>query len=497
MISVHRFTQGGLFFAVDGGSASIHQLDEVAYRLLGLWLELLDQAENSLGKTVYQELLEEWRTWTGDTGEGAEFAWWQVHQPLYDEYGLEAVKEAAQELLQLVDQRLLFADDGYLDELVGPEVGSGALKAICLNVSHDCDLRCRYCFAGTGAFGGQRLNMSEETARRAIDFLLENSPGRERVEVDFFGGEPLLNLQVVKETVAYGEQQAAAKGKELRFTLTTNGMLLDDETAAYLNEKMFNLVLSLDGRREVNDRMRLSLDGSSVYDTVLPRFQKMAQLRGDRQYYVRGTYTAYNKDFFADVRHLVEAGFDRVSVEPVVADPRRPYALKTEDLPELFHQYEQLADYYLELYPTSRRFEFYHFNLSLLQGQCLSKRLTGCGAGSEYLAVTPNGDIYPCHQFVGREDYKLGSLEGGSLNEDIQRTFRRAHVLAKKDCRGCWAKFFCSGGCHANAVSANGDIFKPDHFSCELLKKRLECSIYIQARLLALEEVGVANREAL
>ena len=251
---------------------------------------------------------------------------------------MEAVKEAAQELLQLVDQRLLFADDGYLDELVGPEVGSGALKAICLNVSHDCDLRCRYCFAGTGAFGGQRLNMSEETARRAIDFLLENSPGRERVEVDFFGGEPLLNLQVVKETVAYGEQQAAAKGKELRFTLTTNGMLLDDETAAYLNEKMFNLVLSLDGRREVNDRMRLSLDGSSVYDTVLPRFQKMAQLRGDRQYYVRGTYTAYNKDFFADVRHLVEAGFDRVSVEPVVADPRRPYALKTEDLPELSHQ---------------------------------------------------------------------------------------------------------------------------------------------------------------
>ena len=288
-----------------------------------------------------------------------------------------------------MDEGLLFADDSYLDELVGPEVGSQTLKAICLNVSHDCDLRCRYCFAGTGAFGGQRLNMSAETARRAIDFLLENSPGRERVEVDFFGGEPLLNLPVVKETVAYGEKQAAAKGKEIRFTLTTNGMLLDAETAAYLNDNMFNLVLSLDGRPEVNDRMRLSLDGTSVYNIILPRFQEIAELRGDRQYYVRGTYTAYNKDFFEDVRHLVEVGFDRVSVEPVVADPQRPYALKVQDLPELFHQYELLADYYCELYPTSQRFEFYHFNLSLLQGQCLSKRLTGCGAGGEYLAVTP------------------------------------------------------------------------------------------------------------
>jgi uncharacterized protein len=390
--------------------------------------------------------------------------------------------------LELVDQGLLLADDSYLDELAGLEMGSQALKAICLNVSHDCDLRCRYCFAGTGAFGGQRLNMPAETARRAIDFLLDNSPGRQRVEVDFFGGEPLLNLPVVKETVEYGEKQAAAKGKEIRFTLTTNGMLLDDETAAYLNDKMFNLVLSLDGRPEVNDRMRTSLDGNSVYDTVLPRFQQMAKLRGERQYYVRGTYTSYNRDFFEDVRHLVEAGFDRVSVEPVVADSHFPYALQPGDLPELFSQYEQLADYYCELYPTNQRFEFYHFNLSLLQGQCLSKRLTGCGSGGEYLAVTPNGDIYPCHQFVGREEYKLGCLDDDSLDESIQSSFRRAHVLNKLDCRRCWARFFCSGGCHANAVSANGSIYKPDQFSCELLKKRLECSIYIQARLLASQD---------
>jgi len=489
MISVHRFTQGGLFFAVDGGSASIHQLDETAYEVLGLWLQLREQAESSGCQAGWQELVQGWRAWSGGAEDGAHLPWQKAHRPLSSEYGWEAVKEAGDELLELVDQGLLLADDSYLDELAGLEMGSQALKAICLNVSHDCDLRCRYCFAGTGAFGGQRLNMPAETARRAIDFLLDNSPGRQRVEVDFFGGEPLLNLPVVKETVEYGEKQAAAKGKEIRFTLTTNGMLLDDETAAYLNDKMFNLVLSLDGRPEVNDRMRTSLDGNSVYDTVLPRFQQMAKLRGERQYYVRGTYTSYNRDFFEDVRHLVEAGFDRVSVEPVVADSHFPYALQPGDLPELFSQYEQLADYYCELYPTNQRFEFYHFNLSLLQGQCLSKRLTGCGSGGEYLAVTPNGDIYPCHQFVGREEYKLGCLDDDSLDESIQSSFRRAHVLNKLDCRRCWARFFCSGGCHANAVSANGSIYKPDQFSCELLKKRLECSIYIQARLLASQDV--------
>ncbi|NMB12871.1 MAG: thioether cross-link-forming SCIFF peptide maturase [Firmicutes bacterium] len=483
MITIHRFRQGGLFFAVDGGSACIHQLDEVAYELLGLWIELEQEAKGGLSSGS-RHCLSEWKSGNGYMGKDSASPWWQECQKLFAVYGEGPVREAAQELDELVEKDLLFYDDAYLDGLVGEKLPAHSLKALCLNVSHDCNLRCRYCFAGTGTFGGERLNMRSATALRAIDFLLANSDGRERVEVDFFGGEPLLNLPVVKEAVAYGQRRADAEGKEIRFTLTTNGLLLDEETAGYLNEKMFNLVLSLDGRPTVNDYMRVALDGESVYDAVLPWLRRVAALRQTRQYYVRGTYTAYNKDFFQDVRHLVEAGFDRVSVEPVVAEPHRSYALHLEDLPELFQQYDQLAEYYCEMYPTDNRFEFYHFNLSLLEGQCLSKRLTGCGAGTEYLAITPDGDVYPCHQFVGREQYRMGSLGDASLDKEIQELFRTSHVLNKAVCRQCWARFFCSGGCHANAVSANGDIKQPDTLSCQLLKKRLECSIYIQARLM-------------
>ncbi|NMB46334.1 MAG: thioether cross-link-forming SCIFF peptide maturase [Firmicutes bacterium] len=485
MINIHRFRQGGLFFAVDGGSASIHQLDEAAYQLLGLWVGLAESSDKASARLLtLPDLIAGWRSWDGSRDKVVASPWWQAHEQLFATYGIDTVREASEELLELIDMGLLFQDDAYLDDLVGKELRPHTLKALCLNVSHDCNLRCRYCFAGTGAFGGERLNMPTATAVQAIDFLLENSAGRERVEVDFFGGEPLLNLSVVKETVNYGEKQAAAQGKDIRFTLTTNGLLLNEETAAYLNDKMFNLVLSLDGRPAVNDRMRVAINGDSVYETIMPGLQQMAELRQDKQYYVRGTYTAFNKDFFHDVRHLVEAGFDRVSVEPVVAEAHRPYALHYEDIPELFDQYEQLAEYYCQMHEANKGFEFYHFNLSLLQGQCLSKRLTGCGAGTEYLAITPNGDIYPCHQFVGREEYKMGNIMGGSLNEEVQRVFRSSHVLNKSECRQCWARFFCSGGCHANAVSANGDIRQPDPFSCQLLKKRLECSIYVQARLM-------------
>lgn len=482
MINIHRFCQGELYFAVDGGSAGIHQLDKTAYDLLGLWSELA-QGQGEGEDLAFSDLLEEWQAWAADANAGLTPSWRHAHSKLFSAYGTDVVREAGAELIELVDHGLLFQDDAYLDDLVGEKLATHPLKALCLNVSHDCNLRCRYCFAGTGAFGGERLNMPTEVALKAIDFLLENSLDRERVEVDFFGGEPLLNLPVVREAVEYGEKQAAKQGKEVRFTLTTNGLLLDEETAHYLNEKMFNLVLSLDGRSETNDRMRVALDGSSVYDTILPSFQRMAELRQARQYYVRGTYTAYNKDFFQDVRHLVEIGFDRVSVEPVVTEPHRSYALHLDDLPMLFQQYDQLAEYYCELHPTDKRFEFYHFNLSLLEGQCLAKRLTGCGAGTEYLAITPNGDIYPCHQFVGREGYKMGNIDDCVLDQEIQESFKASHVLAKDECRKCWARFFCSGGCHANALSANGDIRKPDSLSCALLKKRLECSIYIQARV--------------
>lgn len=485
MISIHRFRQGELFFAIDGGSASIHQLDRVAYDLLGLWTELAQDNNNKNGDSSFiRDLPSSWGVWDGEPEESLAYPWWRAHRPLLATYGVDIVREAGEELIELMNMDQLFHDDAYLEDLVGEELRPRSLKALCLNVSHDCNLRCRYCFAGTGAFGGERLNMPTATALRAIDFLLENSGGRERVEVDFFGGEPLLNLPVVKETVKYGEQRAAAQGKEIRFTLTTNGLLLDEETADYLNDKMFNLVLSLDGRPAINDRMRVAKDGSSVYDVIVPRIRRMAELRGPRQYYVRGTYTAHNKDFFLDVRHLVETGFHRVSVEPVVAERDMPYALRPQDLPELLQEYERLADYYCEMYLAGKPFEFYHFNLSLLQGQCLSKRLTGCGAGTEYLAITPNGDIYPCHQFVGREGYRMGSLSNTSLDERIQKTFRASNVLSKAECRRCWARFFCSGGCHANAVSINGDISQPDGLGCQLMKKRLECSIYIHARLM-------------
>ena len=475
MITVHRFRQGNLCFAVDGGSAAIHGLDEVAYEVLGVWLELYESGGRCL--TCHEQGgPEDRRACLERVLDGC--------NELFAIYGADTVKDAAGDLMELVEAGLLFHDDAYVDDVATGKLASSSLKALCLNVSHDCNLRCRYCFAGTGNFGGERLNMPGSIARGAIDFLLANSPGRERVEVDFFGGEPLLNLPVVKETVEYGRAQAQSMGKEIRFTLTTNGLLLDEDTASYLDQTMFNVVLSLDGRPAVNDLLRVTPKGAGTYKTILPRLQHMAQLRQDRQYYVRGTYTAYNKDFFEDVRHLVEVGFDRVSVEPVVTDPEKPYALGAADLQELFQQYDQLAEYYLAMEESGRGFEFYHFNLSLLEGQCLAKRLTGCGAGSEYLAITPNGDIYPCHQFVGREHYVMGSIEDGSLDEGIRALFQGSHVLDKAECRGCWARFFCSGGCHANAVSRNGDIKQPDALSCALLKKRLECSIYIQGRLL-------------
>lgn len=480
MITVHRFRQGGLFLAVDGGSAAVHQLDEVAYELLGVW----QAVQAGLHPVELEELWQWWVERNFADATQPDSIWSKIHGELLQRWGPAAVWEAGEELLSLVQEGLLFADDSYLDELDGDFIpGPGSVKALCLNVSHDCNLRCRYCFAGTGNFGGERLSMPRSVARAAIDFLLENSEGRQRLEVDFFGGEPLLNLPVVKDTVRYAKEQAAARGKEIRFTITTNGVLLDAKTAAYLNDTMFNIILSLDGRPEVNDRMRLAPGGRSTYREVLPRFLHMAHLRGNRLYYVRGTYTAYNIDFFQDVRHLVEAGFDRVSVEPVVAEPDRDYALREEHLPRLFDQYDQLAEYYCDLYHTPQRFEFYHFNLDVLKGQCLAKRLTGCGAGREYLAITPTGDIYPCHQFVGRESYKMGNILEGFLNPDIRAAFQAAYVLNKSECRSCWARFFCGGGCHANAEAASGNILQPDSFSCRLLRKRLECSIYIQARL--------------
>lgn len=397
------------------------------------------------------------------------------------EYEAGKIDEAYGELRELYGRGELFSPDDYgvyADRMVASPV-----KAMCLNVSHDCNLRCAYCFAGKGDYDQGRMVMSLETGKRAIDFLLEHSEGRERLEVDFFGGEPLMNFDVVRGVVDYARSREAERGKRFRFTVTTNGLLLDDETAAYINREMSNVVLSLDGRKEVNDRVRARVDGSGCYERIVPRFQKLVASRGEKEYYVRGTFTGYNKDFAEDVLALRELGFDQISIEPVVSGPEQPYALTEADLPEVFREYERLADLLVEARKGGRGFNFFHFMLDLEQGPCAIKRLRGCGCGNEYVAVTPDGDLYPCHQFIGHREWRMGSLYDGSFNLALKERFSRNSVYQKPDCRECWAKFYCSGGCSANNMRYMGDIAKPHTLSCEMEKKRLECAIAIQAEL--------------
>ena len=351
------------------------------------------------------------------------------------------------------------------------------VKSLCLHIAHDCNLRCKYCFAGEGDYGARgkktRSLMSLDVGKSAIDFLIQNSGNRQNLEVDFFGGEPTLNFDTVKEIVKYAKSREDEADKNFRFTFTTNGLLLDDEKIEYLNQHMDNIVLSLDGRKEVNDHMR----GKGCYDKVLPNFRHMAEKMTESQksYYIRGTYTRENLDFASDIIHMAELGFKNLSVEPVVAPPSAPYALRQEDIPALCKEYERLSAFIA----THPDINFFHFKLDLLNGPCVAKRITGCGAGTEYLAITPEGDIYPCHQFVGDDQFLLGSLQLGIVKTLWQQEFAHCNVYTKPECDECWAKYFCSGGCAANAFHINGDIMKPDHIGCELQKKRLECALYL------------------
>ena len=390
------------------------------------------------------------------------------------------VREICDGLAALADEGLLLSPDVAPADYTMP--GDHVVKALCLHVAHDCNLRCRYCFAGAGAFGGDRSLMSFETGKQALDFLFEASGERKHVEVDYFGGEPLMNFSIVKDLILYGEREGARRGKILTQTLTTNGLLLDGQTRAFLDRHNVALVLSLDGRRETHDRMRPTAGGQGSYDAVLPRLREAVAGRQGENYYIRGTYTAFNKDFFQDVRHMTEAGFRRVSVEPVVASPQADYALAEGDLPALYAQYKQLARYYIEKEEAGEPFTFFHFNLDLDRGPCLPKRLSGCGAGSEYLAVSPDGLLYPCHQFVGNRDFVLGTVTDGITKPAIGERFRASHVLTKEACRTCWARFYCSGGCHANAWNFHGDLRTPYAPGCALEKKRLECAIWIQVK---------------
>ena len=388
--------------------------------------------------------------------------------------------EIAEALTSLIDEGTLFTENENEDNY---QPAQSVLKSLCLHISHDCNLRCKYCFAGTGHFGGKRMHMPLETGKKALDFLLVNSGNRKQLEVDFFGGEPLLNFPVVKELVEYGEVEAAKRGKKITFTLTTNGVALTDEVIAWLNEKNIPVVLSLDGRKEINDEMRPFPNGTGSFDVIVPRFKKLVQGRNEDNYYLRGTFTRYNTDFTEDIKEMLAEGFTKLSLEPVVAEKEAAYAFQESDLPKLAQEYEKLALFFEEE-RKKRDITFFHYNIDIYRGPCLPKRLSGCGAGHEYFAVTPEGHIYPCHQFVGKEEYLLGTLDDGIKKQDVVEKFRHAHIYAKDECKSCWARFHCSGGCHANAYHQNGDIYKPYKIGCELQKKRIECALYLEVKKL-------------
>jgi len=446
---IHKFKQGDLYFVLDVNSGAVHVIDEIVY-------DALDHYPKNNAVTVIRLLK--------------------------DKYPENAIKETLEEIDYLIENEMLFTDDAYVNSV---EFNNRApvVKALCLHVAHDCNIRCAYCFASQGDFKGDRSLMSYEVGKKALDLLVANSGNRRNLEVDFFGGEPLMNFEVVKQLVAYGRSIEAEHNKNFRFTLTTNGVLLNDEIIDYVNEHMSNVVLSIDGRKEVNDKMRYTISGGGTYDIIVEKFKRLVEKRAGKSYYVRGTFTKHNLDFAKDVIHLADLGFKSTSVEPVVAKPTDSYAITEEDIDYLNKQYEELAQEMVNRHNTENAFSFFHFALDMGQGPCVVKRLSGCGAGSEYLAITPEGDIYPCHQFVGDEHFKMGNVLAGILDFGLTNQFKNAHVYNKEKCRTCWAKFYCSGGCHANAYNFNHDIFIPYDLGCELEKKRIESSIYIYGKM--------------
>ena len=397
---------------------------------------------------------------------------------------VESLSPMGKEIRTLIDKKLLFTAEDAIAVKAHMKKRKPVVKALCLHMAHDCNLRCRYCFAGDGTYNTNEIDkglMSLDVGKKALDFLIENSGNRRNLEVDFFGGEPLLNFDTVKQLVAYGRQREVQAGKKFRFTLTTNAALLSESMHAYINENFDNVVLSLDGRKQTHDNMRLTKNGKGSYDDISQKIIAFANSRNHENYYVRGTFTRHNKDFAADVMHLADLGFKHISIEPVVAPPEADYSLQESDLQELFLEYEKLAEELLMREREGKGVHFFHFEMDLTNGPCLAKRVTGCGAGSEYLAVTPSGQLYPCHQFVGDENFRLGDLDTGVIKTDMIDDFSKCHVFAKPECASCWAKYYCSGGCMANAFHSQGNILLPDKISCELQKKRIECALYILA----------------
>ncbi|WP_069997360.1 thioether cross-link-forming SCIFF peptide maturase [Cellulosilyticum sp. I15G10I2] len=448
---IHKFKFENSNIVMDIHSGSIHILDDIAYEIVDDLPILSKHAIIEKYKEIFSE---------------------------------KEIEEAIEELTELKDHEMLYTKDSYEQFVPAFLEREPVVKALCLHVAHDCNLACKYCFAGEGEYHGERGMMSLEVGKKAVDFIIENSKHRNNIEIDFFGGEPLMNFEVVKGVVEYARLREKETGKHFRFTMTTNGVLLNDEIIEYLNENMYNVVLSLDGRPEVNDLMRPTPNGKGSYEIILPKFKKLVEKRKGKQYYVRGTYTHHNLDFAEDVKHITEAGFKEVSIEPVVAPTSMHYALQEADVERICSEYEVLAKHMLNLARSGESFNFFHFMINLEDGPCVHKRLAGCGAGTEYLAVTPNGDLYPCHQFVGLPEFKMGHVADGVTALDLRAKFEKCNVYSKDACKKCWAKLHCSGGCAANSYNFHGDIHAVYDIGCDLQKKRLECAIGMRAEQL-------------
>ncbi|MGL4607244.1 MAG: thioether cross-link-forming SCIFF peptide maturase [Eubacteriaceae bacterium] len=440
---LHKYKLNGLNIVLDVDTSTVMTVDDMTY-----------------------ELLEDFREKTKD----------EILESLKGKYEPSEILEGIDEIKTLVDQGLLFTELNYSEDAYGNE---DLIKAVCLHVAHDCNLKCEYCFAAQGDFEGEKEMMTFEVGKAAIDFIVAQSKNRKNLEIDFFGGEPLMNLEVVKDLVDYAKETGEKNNKVFKFTMTTNGVLLDDPTMTYLNETMDNIVLSLDGRKGINDRMRKTINDQGSYDVIIEKIKKMAEMRGEKDHYVRGTYTHHNLDFSKDVTFLAKEGFKSISVEPVVAEKKHRYAITEEDLPRILEEYDHLALEYLKQDEEGLNYNFFHFNIDLDHGPCVYKRLSGCGAGKDYVAITPTGDVFPCHQFVGKDGFKMGNVFDGIQNAEVKEVFNAGNLLEKEACKKCWAKYFCGGGCHANAYNFNGSIMEPHNVSCEIERRRVENAIML------------------
>lgn len=450
MALIHKFKQGQNYFVLDVNTGAVHLVDELVY-------DILDDEKLREKDIVINELK--------------------------DKYKIEDLSEAYDEIKQLVDEEVLYSKDQYEDIAHSSMDDRDYIKAVCLNIIHACNLRCKYCFADEGEYNGHKGVMSIETAKKAIDYVVKRSGPRRNIEVDLFGGEPTMIMDTIKEIIKYARENEKEWKKNIRFTMTTNGTLLNDEMMDFMDREMGNIILSLDGRKEVNDNVRIKADGSGSYDDILPNIKKMISKRTKgKMYFVRGTFTRDNLDFYNDVVAMLNEGFREISIEPVVLDGCHSLSLREEDLDTIFENYDKL---YEEMARRKREgkdeFNFYHFNIDLQGGPCVYKRISGCGAGFEYVAITPQGDVYPCHQFVGKEEYKLGTIFEDTYDSELGKTFKMAHIYNKPKCRECWARFYCSGGCQANNVSFNGDMKIPYEVGCKMQKKRIECAIALKA----------------